>query len=154
MISDTGAICGLVVQYAAGRPVAPSENDFKLWVDTALTDHAGDVAVTIRVVDEIEGRDLNLRYRAKDYATNVLSFPADIPDIIDLPDLGDIVMCAPVVEREAAEQEKLVNDHWAHLVIHAVLHLRGYDHADAAQADEMELVEIKLLASLGIANPY
>ena len=132
----------------------PGEDEFRLWVNTALADCSSDVAVTIRLVNEAEGRELNLRYRGKDYATNVLSFPAEIPEMLDLPDLGDIVVCAPVVRREAAEQEKTEKDHWAHLVIHAILHLRGFDHEEPEQAQEMESFEINLLATLGISNPY
>ena len=144
----------LVVQYAVRTPHLPSENDFRLWAEAALTDYAGDVAITIRLVDEAEGRDLNRRYGDKDYATNVLSFPADVPAIINLPDLGDIVLCAPVVAREAREQLKKVKDHWAHLVIHAILHLRGHDHEEQEQALVMESAEIDILNTLGISNPY
>ena len=144
----------IVVQNAAGSSQMPGEEDFRLWVKTALADCTGDAAVTIRLVGEPEGRELNLRYRKKDYATNVLSFPAEIPEMLDLPDLGDIVMCVPVVVREAAEQEKNEKDHWAHLVIHAILHLRGFDHEEPEQAQEMESIEIDFLNRLEISNPY
>ena len=144
----------LVVQNAASGPDIPLEKDFQLWVKAALADHAGDAAVTLRLVDEQEARELNQRFRKKDYATNVLSFPADLPEMIELPDLGDIVVCAPVVAREAHEQGKSVNEHWAHLVIHGVLHLLGHDHEEQAQAAEMESIEIAVLKSLGISNPY
>ena len=101
-----------------------------------------------------EGQSLNHTYRGKDYATNVLSFPADLPPELDLPLLGDLVVCAPVVAREATEQHKQLNAHWAHMVIHGCLHLLGYDHIDDAEADEMEALERELLAQLGIADPY
>lgn len=144
----------LVVQNAANTAQLPSEKDFRLWVEAALADFAGDAAITIRLVDEAEGRELNRRFRDQDYATNVLSFPADVPDMIELPDLGDIVLCAPVVFREAGEQGKDADHHWAHLVIHAILHLRGHDHAGHEQAVKMESAEIGILKSLGISDPY
>ena len=144
----------LVVQNAAGGTDIPSEKEFNLWVEAALADNTDNAAITIRVVDESEGRALNQRYRKKDCATNVLSFPAEIPEMFDLPDLGDIVMCAPVVIREAGEQDKKPADHWAHLVVHAILHLRGYDHEEPEQALKMESAEIGILKTLGIANPY
>ena len=110
--------------------------------------------LTIRIVDEAEITALNRDYRSKDKATNVLSFPADLPDHIDLPLLGDLVICAAVVKREAIEQHKAINDHWAHMVIHGTLHLLGYDHIEDEEADIMEGLEIAALAALQIANPY
>ncbi len=111
--------------------------------------------LTIRLVDEAEGLELNSTYRHKDYATNVLSFPADVPDeLLDIPLLGDLVICAPVVAREALEQRKPLQAHWAHLVIHGCLHLLGYDHIDDAEAEEMETLERELLAELGHPDPY
>jgi probable rRNA maturation factor len=103
---------------------------------------------------ELEVQRLNSRYRGKDAATNVLSFPADLPAEVDLPLLGDIVMCAPLVAAESVAQRKRPEAHWAHLTIHGVLHLLGHDHQEAAQAREMETLEIALLESLGIADPY
>ena len=133
----------------------PDEGDLRRWCQLALRQRKGDSELTIRLVDEGEGRELNRTWRQKDYATNVLSFPADVPDdLLDIPLLGDLVICVPVVEREAAEQGKPPQAHWAHLVIHGCLHLLGYDHIDDDEAEEMESLERQLLAELGHADPY
>jgi probable rRNA maturation factor len=135
--------------------VIPDEADLRRWCELALRQRKGDSELTIRLVDEDEGRELNRTWRQKDYATNVLSFPADVPDeFLDIPLLGDLVICVPVVEREAAEQGKSPSAHWSHLVIHGCLHLLGYDHIDDDEAQEMEDLERQLLAELGHADPY
>ncbi|MHB0851670.1 rRNA maturation RNase YbeY [Stutzerimonas nitrititolerans] len=134
---------------------APGDEDFRRWCELALRQRSADSELTIRLVDEAEGRELNHTWRQKNYATNVLSFPADVPDeLLDIPLLGDLVICVPVVAREAAEQGKPLEAHWAHLVIHGCLHLLGYDHIDDAEADEMEALERQLLAELGHPDPY
>lgn len=112
------------------------------------------VELTIRIVDREESRELNRQYRGKDAPTNVLSFPADLPAEVDANLLGDILMCAPLVAEEAREQGKAEQAHWAHLTIHGVLHLLGHDHQEVVDAELMEGIEIALLESLGIANPY
>lgn len=145
----------LDLQVASEATDLPSEADFRKWCELALRQRSNDSELTIRVVDEAEGRELNKTWRHKDYATNVLSFPADVPDeLLDIPLLGDLVICAPVVTREAAEQDKSSEAHWAHLVIHGCLHLLGYDHIDDAEAEEMEGLERELLAELGHPDPY
>ncbi|MFK5734909.1 rRNA maturation RNase YbeY [Pseudomonas urmiensis] len=134
---------------------APDDAAFRRWCELALRQRSADSEMTIRLVDEAEGRELNHTYRHKDYATNVLSFPADVPDeLLDIPLLGDLVICVPVVEREAAEQGKALEAHWAHLVIHGCLHLLGYDHIEDDEAEEMEALERTLLAELGHPDPY
>ncbi|UVM60737.1 rRNA maturation RNase YbeY [Pseudomonas sp. B21-010] len=134
---------------------APNEAQFRQWCELALRQRSADSELTIRLVDEPEGRELNHTWRQKDYATNVLSFPADVPDeLLDIPLLGDLVICVPVVEREAAEQDKTPEAHWAHLVIHGCLHLLGYDHIEDDEAEEMEALERTLLAELGHPDPY
>lgn len=134
---------------------AHSEAQFRQWCELALRQRSADSELTIRLVDEPEGRELNHTWRQKDYATNVLSFPADVPDeLLDIPLLGDLVICVPVVEREAAEQDKPPEAHWAHLVIHGCLHLLGYDHIEDDEAEEMEALERTLLAELGHPDPY
>ncbi|PWB34398.1 rRNA maturation RNase YbeY [Pseudomonas sp. SDI] len=134
---------------------APDDTLFRRWCELALRQRSADSEMTIRLVDEAEGRELNHTYRHKDYATNVLSFPADVPDdMLDIPLLGDLVICVAVVEREAAEQGKSLEAHWAHLVIHGCLHLLGYDHIDDEEAEEMEALERELLAELGHPDPY
>ena len=143
----------LDVQRATTFEPVPDDRDFARWVDAALRDRK-QAAVTVRIVGRDESRRLNRRYRGKDTATNVLSFPADLPPEIGLPLLGDIVICAPLVDAEAAAQQKPVDAHWAHLTIHGVLHLLGYDHQAPDQTAEMEALEISLLASVGIADPY
>jgi len=143
------------LQLASKATDLPSYADFQRWCELALRQRAADSELTIRVVDESEARELNHTWRHKDYATNVLSFPADIPDgLLDIPLLGDLVICAPVVAREAAEQDKTLAQHWAHLVIHGCLHLLGYDHIEEAEADEMEDLERQLLSELGHPDPY
>ena len=145
----------LDMQLASEAADLPGEADLRHWCELALRQRSADSELTIRVVDEAEARELNHTWRHKDYATNVLSFPADIPDgILDIPLLGDLVICAPVVAREAAEQGKLLTAHWAHLVIHGCLHLLGYDHIEEAEAQEMETLERELLAELGHPDPY
>ena len=141
----------LAVQYAVKPENAPTRAQFKKWALAALEE---DAEVALRIVDETEGRELNRDYRGKDYATNVLSFPVELPPGVALPLIGDLAICAPVVLREAAEQGKLPRDHWAHLTTHGVLHLLGYDHIENGEAEAMEALETRILASLGIADPY
>jgi len=145
----------LDLQIASEAAGLPSEAQFRQWCELALRQRQNDSELTIRLVDETEGRELNKTWRHKDYATNVLSFPADVPDeLLDIPLLGDLVICAPVVTREAAEQGKSAEAHWAHLVIHGCLHLLGYDHIEDEEAEEMEGLERELLAELGHPDPY
>ena len=137
----------LSVQYASLSNELPTRQQFRRWVKAALQ---RDLRCTLRIVDESEGRVLNRDYRGKDYATNVLTFVYDDTD----PLSGDIVICAPVVERESAEQAKQNLAHYAHLTVHAVLHLQGYDHENDADAAEMEALETALMAKLGYPAPY
>ena len=135
------------IQIASQLANIPTNAQFKKWANAALR---VDTEVTIRIVDESEGRALNLAYRAKDYATNVLTFP-----LTEEPHLmGDIVICAPVVAAEAIAQNKPLTAHYAHLTVHGMLHLCGFDHETEAQAELMEAIEIQILAKLGYANPY
>ena len=135
----------------------PAMDEFQRWADLALV-NAGEFEVAIRIVDAEESRQLNLAYRGKDAATNVLSFPMELPDelaaFVGTAILGDLVICAPVVKQEATEQHKLLQHHWAHLVIHGMLHLQGFDHIADDEAEAMENLEITLLQQLGIDNPY
>jgi len=137
----------LSVQYASNAKKMPTRQQFRRWVKVALE---RDVQMALRIVDEIEGRALNLAYRGKDYATNVLTFVYDER----LPLYGDVVICAPVVEREAKEQGKELLAHYAHLTLHAVLHLQGYDHQKQREADRMEARETALLLKLRYPAPY
>lgn len=148
------------VSYAAPRAGVPAAASFRKWVGAALASRILEADLAIRIVGSKEGRALNRHYRGRDYATNVLSFPADVaegvklPKGVKLPLLGDIVLCAPVVAREAKEQGKSPVSHYAHLTVHGVLHLLGWDHQDAREADCMEALEREILAGLGIEDPY
>ena len=146
----------LAVGYAVPRAGLPAAASFRRWAEAALRGarRRKPAELAIRIVGLDEGRALNRDYRGKDYATNVLSFPAELPPGIALPLIGDLAICAPVVLREAAEQAKRPRDHWAHLTVHGVLHLLGYDHIDDGEAETMETLETRILAGLGIADPY
>jgi probable rRNA maturation factor len=138
----------------------PAEADFQVWANAALREAGVSRAteITVRVVDADESRTLNRDYREKDKPTNVLSFPNELPDFLrdqfEVLPLGDLVICAAVVLDEAAEQDKTTRDHWAHLTVHGILHLLGFDHINDTDAEEMEAKEISALQTLGIANPY
>lgn len=134
------------------RPLPPAAH-FRAWVTAALGDRS-EAELTVRIVGSREMRRLNREYRGKDQPTNVLSFRAELPAEIPLPLLGDVVLCAPRVADEATAQGKPAEAHWAHLTVHGVLHLLGYDHEHAADAEVMERREVAVLAALGIANPY
>ena len=144
----------VAVSYAAPRAGVPASTSFRKWVAAALKGRIREADLAIRIVDEREGQALNRHYRGKDYATNVLSFPAELPEGVKLPLLGDLVICAPVVAREAAEQGKPVAAHYAHLTVHGALHLLGWDHEDPREADCMEQLEREILAGLGLPDPY
>ncbi len=131
----------------------PDLAQFTLWVESSLQRQFDNLEQTIRVVDEVESRSLNLQYREIDSPTNVLSFPAD-NDYLDYQCLGDLVICAPIVSVEAAHQGKTEVAHWAHMVIHGMLHLQGFDHETDAEADKMEALEVEILSSLGYIDPY
>ena len=139
------------VQVAARRSAAPAVADLRRWAMGALQDEPGEVCV--RVVGATEAGRLNGRYRGIDAPTNVLSFPSGA-EAAGERHLGDVVVCAPVVEREARQQNKRARDHYAHMVVHGVLHLRGFDHESDAQARVMESLEIAILGQIGIADPY
>lgn len=144
----------LDLQIATEQTNLPSEADVQLWIDTALLPYKKPFELTVRIVDENESQQLNSQYRGKDKPTNVLSFPFEVPEGVELDLLGDLIICASVVEQEAQEQSKSLKHHWAHMVIHGCLHLLGFDHISDEEANEMETLEIKLLATLDIADPY
>lgn len=137
----------LAVQYACDAQLMPTRAQLRRWIKAALQ---RDVRMTLRIVGEAEGRELNKNYRGKDYATNVLTFVYDDVDQL----AGDVVICAPVVEKEAAMQHKDLLAHYAHLAIHAALHLQGYDHENDADAAEMEALETALMLKLRYSDPY
>ncbi|MDP1765515.1 MAG: rRNA maturation RNase YbeY [Methylotenera sp.] len=137
----------LNIQYASSHNSLPKQGQFRHWAKAAIRI---DTEATIRIVDEAESRELNKNYRGKDYATNVLTFPlADEPHL-----MGDIIICAPVVAAEALAQNKPLEAHYAHLTVHGILHLHGYDHEIDAQAELMEGIETAIVTKLGYANPY
>lgn len=140
-------------QCVSSAPEVPAEADFQRWLDQCFSADP-EMSVVVRVVDESESQQLNADYRGKDQPTNVLSFPFDVPEGIPVDHLGDLVICATVVQREALEQSKRAEDHWAHMLIHGVLHLKGYDHIEDREAEEMETIEVSLLQKLSISNPY
>ena len=142
----------LSVQYAGNKAQLPLRAQIRAWVRAALdVDGVRGGQITVRLVDAEEGLALNRDYRGKDYATNVLSFPYDVEPIV----CGDLVLCAPVVAREAAEQGKALEAHYAHLIVHGLLHLQGYDHeAGEREARQMEDRERTVLAALGFTDPY
>lgn len=142
------------VSYGLARKGLPSAASFRRWATAAAQGRIARADLAIRLVDQEEGQALNRHYRGKDYATNVLSFPTRLPEGIAPAMLGDLVICAPVVAREAAEQGKPLNAHYAHLTIHGVLHLLGLDHEDTHEAEAMEQIEREILAALGHPDPY
>ena len=138
------------IQSASAEPV-PGNDDIRRWVAAALAGsaHTDEAGLCVRLVDRAEMCSLNETYRNKQGTTNVLSFPADLPSGVDLPLLGDIVICAPVVREEAAMQGKSNEAHWAHMAVHGTLHLLGFDHEDGGDAAAMERMEADVLAGLG-----
>lgn len=143
------------IQNACDAQELPTDDLFQQWVDTTLASVTEqEFELTIRLVNITESQQLNKQYRQKDKPTNVLSFPFEVPEGIELNLLGDLVICSSVVENEAKTQNKALFDHWAHMVIHGCLHLLGYDHINDTDANEMETLEIQILAKLFIANPY
>lgn len=153
-MNDSQAVVELDLQVAVEGFELPSQAELELWVKTALRDTTTEAELTIRIVDVEESQELNCTYRGKDKPTNVLSFPFEAPPGIELPLLGDLVICAEVVKQEAIDQNKPLIAHWAHMVVHGCLHLLGYDHIDDSEAEEMESLETQLIESLGYTNPY
>ncbi len=133
----------------------PALPELECWISAALQSQNLETAeVSVYIVDEDESQELNAQYRGKDYPTNVLSFPADIAEEVGVPLLGDLVVCAPVVEREAQAQGKTLQAHWAHMLIHGTLHLVGFDHIDDDEAETMETLETQIVTGLGYPAPY
>ena len=132
----------------------PTAEQIEQWATAAVQPQSDEMEMTVRIVDEAESHALNLNYRGKDRPTNVLSFPFECPDEVELPLLGDLVICRQVVEREAQEQDKPVMAHWAHMVVHGSLHLLGYDHIEDDEAKKMESLETQIMTGLGFADPY
>jgi probable rRNA maturation factor len=146
-MSSTAHKLSLTVQYASSAKHMPSRHQFRRWVQAALQH---DVQITLRIVDENEARYLNKSFRAKDYATNVLTFVYDN----ESPLYGDIVICAAVAAKEARKQHKNLLEYYAHLTIHAVLHLQGYEHEEESEAAAMEALETAIMRKLRYADPY
>ncbi len=144
----------LDLQIACDEENLPTQHQFEQWLSAVLDSRKPESEVTIRLVSREESQQLNSEYRGKDKPTNVLSFEFDAPPMVELPLLGDLVICKEVIELEATEQHKALNDHWAHMVVHGTLHLLGYDHIINEEALVMESLEKQILATLGIDDPY
>jgi len=142
------------IENASGVEEIPDPTTMRSWIAAALNRSNSDVELSVRIVDTNEITTLNSQYRAKNKPTNVLSFPADLPEELDLPLLGDIAICAQVVEQEARDQGKSSAAHWAHMLVHGTLHLLGYDHIDDSDALEMESLETNIITGLGFPPPY
>jgi len=142
------------LQNELNLPGVPHIAQLQQWVQATLQRDYADLEHTIRIVDEAESQALNQAYRGKDRPTNVLSFPAEASEFLDYDHLGDLVICAAIVEAEAQQQGKPVLSHWAHMVVHGMLHLQGFDHLNHTDAAQMEALEIEILAALGHTNPY
>lgn len=151
-------VIDLELQIATTETPLPDQAQFELWLSIALQDVTSEAAIAIRLVDETESQALNSQYRGKDKPTNILSFPFELPEGLPAEAangmLGDLVICAPIVQQEADLQQKPIMDHWAHLVMHGALHLLGYDHIEEQEAERMEALERQLLGQLGIPDPY
>jgi probable rRNA maturation factor len=144
----------VVLQRAWRGAGLPRPGCFRKWVSAALSGRRTDAEIVIRIVDEVEGARLNQVYRGRQGPTNVLSFPFELPAVVRSDLLGDLVICGPLVLREAAAQAKLLEAHWAHLVVHGVLHLLGFDHQEEGDAGLMERTEVSILEDLGYPDPY
>ncbi len=146
----------ITVQHINRKTKAPTHKKLKMWATHALKKQIKNAELTIRIVNEKEIKKLNSTYRNKLKSTNVLSFPMELPKgiLLEIPPLGDIVICSEIVEEEAKNQKKNLSAHWAHMVIHGTLHLLGYDHEKNHEAEIMEKLEIRLLKKLGYKNPY
>ncbi|MDG1820217.1 MAG: rRNA maturation RNase YbeY [Porticoccaceae bacterium] len=142
------------IQMACPSEDAPDEDSIKRWASAAIRDEREQSELNLRIVDELESADFNQQYRGKTCPTNVLSFPFDAVTPEPLPILGDLVICAPVVNREASEQHKSSQAHWAHIIVHGVLHLLGYDHIDDTDAEQMEALETAIMLGLEFPPPY
>jgi probable rRNA maturation factor len=142
----------LAIQNASTSTRVPAKADVKRWAAAALEGRRKQARLSLRIVDEAESAELNRRYRGQAGPTNVLSFPFEPPP--DLPLLGDLAICAPVVEREAVAQGKALDAHWAHLIVHGILHLLGHDHLNEVEAQAMEAMETLILDRLGLPPPY
>ena len=142
------------LQIASNSDKIPDPNKFQRWVAEATQHLHKDAEVSLRIVNQDESRELNHQYRGKNKPTNVLSFPSDLPSELNLSLLGDLVICAPIVEQEALEQHKNLEAHWAHMTVHGTLHLLGYDHINEIMAEEMENLETLILTNLNYSPPY
>ena len=142
------------IQRAWTLQETPGAASIESWVNAALGNRTGPFELNIRIVDQLESAELNLHYRGKEGPTNVLSFPFDAVTPEPLPILGDLVICAPILVREAVEQQKTTTAHWAHIVIHGVLHLLGYDHIEDQDAEQMESLETEIMLVLDFPPPY
>lgn len=146
----------ITIQRAVAEKALPSSAQFKQWAKAVLQSKMTTAELTIRIVDKTEMTELNNTYRQKNKPTNVLSFPFERPAELadEIPLLGDIVICAAVIVEEAHAQQKTLEAHWAHMVVHGILHLLGYDHEQTEDAEIMEAEEIHILKTLGFTNPY
>ena len=142
------------LQNAATQFEVPEEAQFQCWAQAIESSQSNDQTVAIRIVDEEEMTELNCQYRQKVGPTNVLSFPSGLHEDVDIPFMGDVIICAPIVIKEAKEQGKQTLSHWAHMTVHGILHLQGYDHMNEAEAEQMESLEVQVMRTLGIENPY
>ncbi|MFL0800098.1 MAG: rRNA maturation RNase YbeY [Agarilytica sp.] len=144
------------IQIASDCTSTPNKADIVLWIETTLKaiDITDDKEISVRIIDESESQQLNHQYRQIDKPTNVLSFPCELPEEVDIPLLGDLAICSPIVAREAQEQTKTPESHWAHMVVHGTLHLLGFDHIEDSEAEHMEGIETSILTSLGYPAPY